>query len=107
MKFTDGQWLIRSGVTAHYAAEAHDLSVQDNTLVVHAPTRPIRHRGDTLQGPLLTVSIDSPLEGVVRVKIQHFIGGATNGPVIPLTTEGNIPVQIENGADGATLRSGD
>jgi alpha-D-xyloside xylohydrolase len=107
MKFTDGQWLIRSGVTAHYAAEAHDLSVQDNTLVVHAPTRPIRHRGDTLQGPLLTISIDSPMDGVVRVKIQHFIGGATKGPVIPLTTEGNIPVQIENGADGATLRSGD
>ena len=57
MKFTDGAWLLQPGVQAHYPAEAHDVTREGDTLLVHAPTRPIRHRGDTLQGPLLTIRI--------------------------------------------------
>lgn len=75
MKFTDGQWLHRAGITAHHPAEAHDISEGADGLVIHAPTRPIQHRGDTLQGPLLTVTLNSPLEGVIRVRIEHFSGG--------------------------------
>ena len=44
MKFTDGFWLMRHGVTVDYAAEAYDISRTDDTpdgpgLVVHAPTQ--------------------------------------------------------------------
>ncbi|KAG5732816.1 Alpha-xylosidase [Termitomyces sp. T112] len=35
-------------------------------------TRPIRHRGDTLGGPVLSVRVYSPTQGVVGVKIDHF-----------------------------------
>ena len=75
MKFTDGQWLHRPGITAHHPAEAYDISEEADGLVIHAPTRPIKHRGDTLQGPLLTVTVNSPLEGAIRVRIEHFTGG--------------------------------
>ncbi len=30
MKFTDGQWLLRPGVTAHYAAEARSITVESD-----------------------------------------------------------------------------
>jgi alpha-D-xyloside xylohydrolase len=106
MKFTDGQWLLRTGVTAHYAAEAHSIAVKGDRLVVHAPVRPIRHRGDTLQGPLLTVSLSSPLTDVVRVRIEHFTGGKPCGPEIPLAVDGDAAVAIENAAEAATLTSG-
>ena len=88
MKFTDGQWLFQPGVSAHYPAEAHDITLSEDArqLVVHAPTRPIRHRGDTLQGPLLTITLSSPLEGVIRVRVDHFTNGGQAGPVIPLQT---------------------
>src|SRR5688572_27342548 len=72
MKFTDGQWLLQPGIAAHYAAEAYAIDVRPDQLVVLATTRPIKHRGDTLQGPTLTVTITSPLEGVVRVAVEHF-----------------------------------
>ncbi len=105
MKFTDGQWMLRPGVTAHYASEAHTITTGNDRLVVHAPVRPIRHRGDTLQGPLLTVTLSSPMPDVVRVRIEHFVGGIARGPNIPLTAE-TVPVKIEELADVATLTTG-
>ncbi len=107
MKFTDGQWLLQPGVIAHYAAEARSIASADGKLVVHAPTRPIKDRGDTLQGPLLTVSLSSPLPDIVRVRIEHFTGGGTRGPQIPILPAADIDVDISDGADSATLRAGE
>ncbi len=106
MKFTDGQWLLRKGVTAHYAAEAHTITMDGDKLVVHAPVRPIKHRGDTLQGPLLTVTLSSPLADIVRVRIEHFIGKKPAGPEIPLVPTENAKVTIAEDKDSATLTSG-
>ena len=106
MKFTDGAWLMQPGVQAHYPAEAHDVTRAGDTLVVHAPTRPIRHRGDTLQGPLLTISLSSPMADVVKVRIEHFCGAADHGPHIPLENQPAPAVTVVLGADEASLASG-
>ena len=106
MKFTDGNWLLQPGVVAHYPAEAHDAAVKGRALVFHAPTRPIRHRGDTLQGPLLTIRIDSPMTDVIRVRIEHFIGAADPGPHIPIFPEKKPKVSAKVSETEAILRSG-
>jgi len=106
MKFTYGNWLLQKGVTAHYPAEAHDAAVSGRGLVFHAPVRPIRHRGDTLQGPLLTVRIDSPMTDVIRVRIEHFTGAADTGPHIPLYPEKKPKVSIKVTDEEAILKSG-
>ncbi|HEY0945169.1 MAG TPA: alpha-xylosidase [Opitutaceae bacterium] len=106
MKFTDGQWLLQSGVTAHYPAEAHDAAADGDSLVLHAPVRPIRHRGDTLQGPLLTVTLSSPMSDVIRVRIAHFTGGAERGPSIHLEPTKPAEVAIETSETVASLRTG-
>ena len=106
MKFTDGNWLLQPGVVAHYPAEAHDAAVSGRGLVFHAPVRPIRHRGDTLQGPLLTVRIDSPMSDVIHVRIEHFSGAADAGPHIPLFPEKKPKVSIKVTEKEAILRSG-
>jgi alpha-D-xyloside xylohydrolase len=84
MKFTDGFWQLRPGVTALYAQEAYDIWTTDAAadgagLVVTAPTAVITRRGDTLNRPVLTVTLSSPLEGVVRVRIAHHEGGRWHG----------------------------
>ena len=86
MKFTDGAWLMQPGVKSHYATEVNDCVRDGDALVVSAATRAIQHRGDTLQGPLLTLRVDSPAEGVIRVRIEHFSGSNAAGPNIPLQT---------------------
>lgn len=80
MKFTDGQWLLRPGVTAHYATEVRSITSEDGQLVIEAPVRAIRDRGDTLQGPLLTVTLSSPMRDVIRVRIEHLPAAC---PVVP------------------------
>ena len=79
MKFTDGFWHTRPGVNALYAAEAYDIEAGQNQLVVSAPTRVIASRGDTLNRPMLTVSLGSPLEGIVSVRIEHHQGTPSFG----------------------------
>jgi alpha-D-xyloside xylohydrolase len=106
MKFTDGNWLLQQGVTAHYPAEAHDAAVSGRGLVFHAPVRPIRHRGDTLQGPLLTIRIDSPMTDVIRVRIEHFTGAADAGPHIPLFPEKKPKISIKVTEKEAVFKSG-
>jgi alpha-D-xyloside xylohydrolase len=76
MKFTDGFWQLRPGVSALYAQEAYDVVDRNGSLVVTAPTRVIESRGDTLNRPSLTVTLSSPLDGIIGVKIEHFQGGA-------------------------------
>ena len=68
----EGLAAILPGIAAHYASEAYAVEVHDDALVVLATTRPIKHRGDTLQGPTLTLTLSSPMEGVVRVSVEHF-----------------------------------
>ncbi|MDR2701826.1 MAG: alpha-xylosidase [Spirochaetaceae bacterium] len=84
MKFTNGYWLIREGVEAHFAASALEAEQQGNELVVYAPERQIRHRVDTLNMPLLTLRYSSPMKNVIRVRISHFEGGPDRGPHFPL-----------------------
>ncbi|GAA2752507.1 alpha-xylosidase [Amnibacterium kyonggiense] len=75
MRFTDGFWLMRPGVEAHYARQAYALAVADDALVVTAPTKVIETRGDTLNLPVLTVTVAPHAPGVVRVRIEHHTGG--------------------------------
>jgi len=75
MKFTDGFWGLRDGVTAAYSAETYELAATPTALSLLATAKPIRTRGDTLNTPTLTVQIDSPYEGIARVRVTHHAGG--------------------------------
>lgn len=100
MKFTDGFWQLRPGVTALYAQEAYDIEKTTDTvdgegLVITAPTSVIAKRGDVLNRPTLTVTLSSPLEGVVRVRIAHHTGRAWHGGF-------DLPGAVEGGAGSAS-----
>ncbi len=106
MKFTDGNWLLQPGVHAHHPLAVHDVAVDGAALVVRAATRLIRHRGDTLQGPLLTVRLSSPLADVIKVSIVHLSGAPDRGPHIPLEALPPVEVAISNTPELAALRAG-
>jgi alpha-D-xyloside xylohydrolase len=106
MKFTDGFWQMRPGVTALYAQEAYDIVAGDGSLTVTAPTAVITHRGATLNRPTLTVTLSSPLPGVVGVRIEHFRGAAGRGGFdLPGAGDGHGVVEV--GDAGGALTSGD
>ena len=107
MKFTDGFWQVRPGVTPLFAQEAYDLdeNADGNEIVVIAPTAQIRQRGHVLNRPTMTVTLSSPLEGIVGVRIEHFQGGTTTaGFELVGAEEGHGVVELAD--DSATLTSG-
>ncbi|ROO85693.1 alpha-D-xyloside xylohydrolase [Actinocorallia herbida] len=105
MKFTDGYWLMREGVSAAYPAEILDASAGPGALTLRAPVVHVRHRGDLLKGPMLTFECTAPAPDVVGVKITHFAGGGDRGPHFPLDT---APPETsgELGDEYASLTSG-
>jgi alpha-D-xyloside xylohydrolase len=107
MKFTNGYWLVREGVEAHFAASAIEAEQKGNELVVYAPERQIRHRTDTLNMPLLTVRYSSPMRNVIRVRISHFEGGVDRGPRFPLENVPAFKPSIHITEQEAVLESGE
>jgi len=87
MKFTDGNWLMQPGVKAHYAAEVYEAREQGGEVTMLVPTQPIRHRGDTLGGALLTVKLWSPAPDVVAVSLTHHQGALPSGPNFEITSQ--------------------
>ena len=80
MKFTNGYWLIRDGVTLQRPAEVHDIEIREGELVVHAPVTRILSRGDTLNKPVISVSFTAPRPDVIAVRIEHFAGHRESRP---------------------------
>lgn len=74
MKFTDGFWMVRPGVDALYGREAYDVWAEEGTLRATVPTKVIERRGDTLNRTTLTVTLHSPLPGIIGVRIDHHQG---------------------------------
>jgi len=107
VKFTDGFWERRPGVAALYAQEAYDLiDLGDGRLQVTAPTKRIERRGDTLNRPVLTLTLSSPLPGVIGVRIEHFTGGP-DGFGFDLVGAEAGHGRVEVGPHRATLSSGE
>lgn len=105
MKFTDGRWLMREGVNGFFPAQVHEVETTENTVTVYA-TKELRHRGDTLDGPLLTVTCAAPMPNVVRVTMHHFAGQPPRHPHFPLSFDNEGAVQVADTADDITLTSG-
>ncbi|NLK09257.1 MAG: alpha-xylosidase, partial [Firmicutes bacterium] len=107
MKFTDGNWLIKEGFQIHSPHEVHSAEIHKNALEIFAPCRHIAHRGATLEGPLLTIRLSSPIPDVVRVQVSHFQGIKKRGPRFAVNCDANTECLIADEGDFFTFQSGD
>lgn len=105
MKFTDGYWCVKKGITPLYAAEYSSHKVKDKELVLYAPGRHIADRGDCLNLGMLTIRLTSPMEDVIKVTITHFEGTASRGPFAE-TVRCSPHVVIEEDKDTLSFQSG-
>lgn len=80
MKFTNGYWLLRDEMTPAYAAEYASHVVNENKLTIYAPGKHIADRGDSLNLPMLTITLSSPMEGIIKISAVHHEGRPPKGP---------------------------
>jgi alpha-D-xyloside xylohydrolase len=107
MRFTDGYWLLRPGVHAAYPVEVLDVQTSADSLTVSAPTQPVRHRGDLLGGPVVTLTCTSPMPDVVGVTITHFAGEVRKRPEYAVNAAPDSRhVSVAHDDDAATLEAG-
>ncbi|MFC9973089.1 alpha-xylosidase [Spirillospora sp. NPDC127200] len=106
MKFTDGYWLMRPGVRAAHPVQVLDVDTGPGSFTVQAPAQRVRHRGDLLKGPVVTVRCAAPMPDVVGVTITHFAGEARRGPDFALRADAGAEAKVEVTEEAATLTSG-
>ncbi len=98
MKFTNGYWLSRENTVISTPQEIRDISIYDGKLELYAATKYIRHRGDTLDGIMLTFEYSSPIPDVICVKVYHHKGGINRKPSFEIHRDKQfIPEILDNG----------
>jgi alpha-D-xyloside xylohydrolase len=107
MKFTDGYWQMRPNITPYYAAQVHEVTVEDDKLTVYAPIGKLQERGHTVNQPLLTVRFSSPMENVIRVQLIHHKGTNLRKPEFTIYSGPPPQVSISDDERVSTLTSGD
>ena len=106
MRFTNGFWLMRDGVKAHYGKSAHRVDRTEAGLTIYAPSKVIEDRGDTLNLPVITTRLHSPMKNIIGFKVSHHEGGVDKGPHFELTGDGSKATVTQSG-DSYELSNGD
>lgn len=106
MKFTDGYWMMREGMTIGHPVEIRDIEIQQSQLSIHTACKRVERKGDTLNAPLLNVEVSSPMPDVIRVRWTHHAGKLPKGPEFEIFKAETNDVHIANNDDTASLTSG-
>src|SRR5215469_6129319 len=105
MKISDGNWLIRDGLTVSYSASPHSVEIVGDELLVHVAPRDVSNRERQLDTGLFTWRFFSPQSGVIGVRVEHFAGTLDRGPHFALQRT-NTEVVTHNTETDASLTSG-
>lgn len=91
---------------AFYGKTAHRIDASDQGLTIFAPSKVIADRGDTLNIPLITTRLHSPMKNIIGMKVTHHEGGIDRGPHFELASDGSaLTISREGSVYSAT--SGD
>ncbi len=105
MKFTDGFWVSKPGHELFNCAQVQDARWENGEYAVYCAVLPIRHRGQTLAGPMLTLRFSAPRAGILSVRLTNYEGICRSEPRFALSTD-DTPLLAEEDGDTITLSSG-
>ncbi len=75
MKFTEGMWINKEEYQIEVPREIYDIKTDEEGVTLYCPYVAVEHRGNTVDGGMLTIHITSPMENALAVKISNFMGG--------------------------------
>ncbi|MGI6173337.1 MAG: alpha-xylosidase [Christensenellales bacterium] len=104
MKFNLGHWVVKPNMVPLYAHELYRHSMRGNRLEMLVPTRHVAGRGD-MQIAALSVTLSSPMEGVIGVTLTHHKGRPDKPPFFALQKE-DAPVTLRETEDALEYSSG-
>ena len=81
---TDGRWMTRAGYTVESPGEIYEIKADGEGLTLFCPYVAVQHRGNTLDGGLLTVRITAGRKGTIAVRLTNHRGALDMMPRFPL-----------------------
>jgi alpha-D-xyloside xylohydrolase len=93
-------------VRAYYGKTAHRIDRTDSGLTIFSPSKVIVDRGDTLNIPLITTRLHSPMKNIIGMKVTHHEGGIDRGPHFELASDGSS-LHVEESASTYRASNGD
>lgn len=105
MKFTEGYWLIKDGLTINYPRECRDFRVEEAALEIFAPYKVIETRGDTLNLGMTTIRLEAPQENIIKVKLIHHDLDSVSPAFQTIELSGHSPI-ISDNKDYLEFKSG-
>ena len=106
MKFVDGYWGLREGVSALYPEHVVDVRAEPGRLAVQAAARRVVHRYATLSNPLIGIECSAPAPDVIAVRVERHKGGRRR-PGFALTADPGTEPEIRVDERSASLTSGE
>ncbi|KAF1991519.1 glycoside hydrolase family 31 protein [Aulographum hederae CBS 113979] len=106
MKFTEGMWRLREGIKIDWMGNVDKITEKESDLKLLL-TKPLRHRGDTLNSATLSTTITSPFPDIIGVKYVHWTGEEDKGPHFELNaSQEHSSVRVSKTAEQVTYQSG-
>ncbi len=106
MKFTDGYWGLREGVRLLAPQQTVDVARGSGSVEIFGAVKQLANRGETLNLPVVSLTLDSPMEGVIHARLQHWKGGVERGPAFAVNTSPGFAATVVDGDGTVCLRSG-
>lgn len=106
MKFSNGYWMAKEGYAALNPIDVREVTQEDGSMTIYAATRKINRKGDTLNGPMLTGQLSSPMPDVIRVRWTHHAGKRPKGPAFELNESAQTAPTFRETAEQITMTTG-
>jgi alpha-D-xyloside xylohydrolase len=87
MKFLNGYWRVKDGFSRANYTELWEGEIKAGELRLFAATKKINNRGDTLNSPLLTTVLSSPMPDIIRVRTFRHKGSGHHPPEFDLAPD--------------------
>jgi alpha-D-xyloside xylohydrolase len=104
MKFTNGFWLLKEGVSLFKAVQLERATTKSDSVELLYATRRVEHRGQTLNSGTINVSLDAAAKDVIRVKVLHHAGGVA--PLKFAVAEGDRSVEVDENQTHLSIKAG-
>ncbi len=103
MKFTDGYWENKPGVTRNEMVQIRDIKITDSSVYLYAVNYTQDERG--LGGPVLEIAISSPQPDILRTQVFHFMGSNEKEPLFELQ-DNKCKLDVTHDNDTITIKTG-
>lgn len=104
MKFNNGQWLMRPGVTTYNCEQIRDVKISSDRRELYLYAVSYRQDERGLDGPSQEILISSPLPDQIRIQAVHFKGDRRKYPKYDIS-DNRSPMDIAEDGDLITVSS--